>query len=383
LATPRLSQQRGGFHISMRHRVYTLLALIVSAGLFASHPTLGQTRSAALDNASDAEDAAARARLNHPNFDWLAQDVPYIISPEERIAFVQLTSDEDRDLFIEQFWQRRNPDPDSQDNTFKSEHYRRIVYSNEHFSTERTPGWATDRGRIYIQWGQPDEVESNKPDAGGRVEIWRYRYLEGMGENIAVGFADPDLNVGYRLEFPPHPEKNRFKADAVNDTSTLACTECIQTLSTPQAEAESLFTPRFKELEAAIVARADLDDVPFSYHFDSIPATPFTTLVSLSIEIPSFEFQTRHGKPDQAIQLQLFLRITDSMGRIVETFEDWVPSITALPEAQASERPFILQKSIALRPGSYIAAIAVGNPELRTIGTSYSQLAVSPISNQK
>jgi GWxTD domain-containing protein len=367
----------------MRRRAYTSLTIIVSVSLLACCSTFGQTRSPDQDNVSDAEDYAVHAGLNHPYFDWLTQDVPYIISPEERIAFVQVINDEDRDLFIEQFWQRRNPDPDSQDNIFKSEHYRRIVYSNEHFSTERTPGWKTDRGRIYIQWGQPDEVESNEPGVAGHFVTWRYRYLEGIGENIAVGFADPDLTADYRLEFPPQLEANRFKPDGVHDTSTSPCTECIQELATPQAEADSVFTPRFKELEAAIVARADLDEAPFVQHFDSIPATPFTTLVPVTIEIPSFEFRARRGNPDEAIQLHLFLRITDSMGRVVETYEDQVSNVAGRSEAEASERPFIFQKSVALRPGSYVAAIALSNPELRTVGTSYSELAVSAMSNQK
>jgi GWxTD domain-containing protein len=367
----------------MRPRTYSFLVIIVSAGLFGSHSTFGQAPSISPDYASDVEDYAVRTGLNQPYFDWLTKDVPYIISPEERIAFVQLTNNEDRDLFIDQFWQRRNPDPDSQDNWYKSEHYRRIVYSNEHFFTERAPGWKTDRGLIYIQWGPPDQVESNKPDGDGRAETWRYRYLEGIGENVTVVFADSDLTADYRLQFPSELEKDRFKPEGVHDASDTVCTDCIEALSTPQADANVVFTPRFKELEAAIVARADLDDVPFSYHFDSIPATPFTTLVPMSIEIPSFEFQTRQGNPDEPIPLQLFLRITDSMDHVVETYEEWVSSVTGRSEMEASARPFIFQKSIALRPGSYVAAIALGNPELRTIGTSYTPLAVPAVSNQK
>jgi GWxTD domain-containing protein len=367
----------------MRRRTYTLLAIIVSAGFLTSHAAFGQSRRASLDNASDGEAHAVRSGLNQPYFDWLTQDVPYIISPDERAAFLQVIKDDDHELFIEQFWQRRNPDPDSQDNTFKAEHYRRIVYSNEHFSTGSTPGWKTDRGRVYIQWGQPDQIESNEPGVAGHFETWRYRYLEGVGENVAVGFADPDLTADYRLEFPPQLAKHRFEPDDVNETNASPCTDCNEMLSTPKAEDNSGFIPRFKELEAAIVARADLNDVRFSSHFDSIPATSFTTLVPVTIEIPSFEFQARRGDPGQVIQLHLFLRITDSMGRVVETFEDWVPSVAGLAEVQASERPFIVQKSIALRPGSYVAAIALGNPESRTIGTSYSELAVSAMLNQK
>src|SRR5580704_983566 len=125
---------------------------------------------------------------------WLDEDVVYIISPEERSAFLHLATNEEREQFIEQFWQRRNPDPDSADNTFKEEHYRRIAYANEHFSSG-IPGWKADRGRIYIIWGPPDEIQSHPtggsydrpPEEGGGststypFEDWRYRYLEGIG----------------------------------------------------------------------------------------------------------------------------------------------------------------------------------------------------------
>jgi hypothetical protein len=93
----------------MRRRFYTLLVLMVCTGLFASRATFGQTRPTAPDNASEVEDYAVHARLNQSYFDWLTMDVPYIISQQERSAFLQLTSDEDRDFFIEQFWQCRNP----------------------------------------------------------------------------------------------------------------------------------------------------------------------------------------------------------------------------------------------------------------------------------
>ena len=118
----------------------------------------------------------------------------YIISPEERHSFLHLATNEEREQFIEAFWQRRNPDPDSPENTFKEEHYRRIAYANEHFASG-IPGWKTDRGKIYIMWGPPDEVDSHptggnwdRPaDQGGGStttypwETWRYRHLDGQG----------------------------------------------------------------------------------------------------------------------------------------------------------------------------------------------------------
>ncbi len=91
----------------------------------------------------------------------------YIITPEEKAAFKQLSNDEERDNFIEAFWQRRDPTPDTPENEFKEEHYRRIEYANEHFAAG-IPGWKTDRGRMYIKWGPADEVESHP--SGGMYE---------------------------------------------------------------------------------------------------------------------------------------------------------------------------------------------------------------------
>src|SRR5208282_3873540 len=134
---------------------------------------------------------------------WLDEDVVYIISDEERKAFKQLSNDEERDQFIEAFWQRRDPTPDTEENEFKEEHYRRIEYANEHFAAG-IPGWKSDRGRIYIMYGPADEIESHvgggtytRPmeEGGGETstfpfEDWRYRYLEGIGQEVIIEFVD-------------------------------------------------------------------------------------------------------------------------------------------------------------------------------------------------
>src|SRR3984893_13593751 len=128
--------------------------------------------------------------LDTPYKKWLQEEVPYIISDEERAAFLQLQTNEEREQFIEAFWQRRDPTPDTVENEFKEEHYRRIAYANERFASG-IPGWRTDRGRIYIIWGKPDEIESHptggnyeRPasEGGGQTETyafeaWRYRCM--------------------------------------------------------------------------------------------------------------------------------------------------------------------------------------------------------------
>jgi GWxTD domain-containing protein len=124
---------------------------------------------------------------------WIDEDVVYIIDDAERAAFLSLASDDERDHFIQQFWDRRNPTPGSAENGFKEEHYRRIAYANKHFQTPSgVLGWRTDRGHMYIVFGPPDEIEAHakgqqKPFA---TEVWLYRHVEGVGENGTVTFVD-------------------------------------------------------------------------------------------------------------------------------------------------------------------------------------------------
>ena len=154
---------------------------------------------------------------------WLEEDVAYIISDEEKAAFKRLTTDEEREQFIEQFWLRRDPTPDTVENEFKEEHYERIAYANERFSSGK-PGWKTDRGRIYIIHGKPDEIESHasggtydRPfnEGGGTTttypfEIWTYRYIEGIGNNVQLEFVDKTLTGEYRLTIDPNLDNATF-----------------------------------------------------------------------------------------------------------------------------------------------------------------------------
>lgn len=135
----------------------------------------------------------ANAGGQDPYKKWLDEDVRWIITPQERAEFVKLTTDAQRDQFVEAFWKHRDPTPGTPKNEFKEEHYRRIAYSNEHFAA-KTPGWMTDRGRMYILYGPPDKIESHpspgKTQQGHPYEIWHYRDLPGLGKDVAVKFVD-------------------------------------------------------------------------------------------------------------------------------------------------------------------------------------------------
>jgi GWxTD domain-containing protein len=174
-------------------------------------------------DSDEAKEARLRLETISPYEKWLNQDVVYIISGEERKGFRQLTSDEERDRFVVQFWERRNPVPGSAENEFKIEHYRRLAYANEHFSSGM-PGWRTDRGRIYIQYGPPDQMEAHpaasspRPagEGGGATSTfpwqqWLYRYIEGVGRNVILEFVDKTANGDYRLTMDPS-EKDALTA---------------------------------------------------------------------------------------------------------------------------------------------------------------------------
>lgn len=142
---------------------------------------------------SGAKQTAAEQALGPAYSKWLNEDVAYIIDQAERTAFLRLTTDDERDKFVEQFWERRNPTP-GQPNKFKEEHYRRLAYANQHFASG-VPGWKTDRGHIYILYGPPDEIEAYP----GVAEIWTYRHLQGVGDNASITFVDSSGHGDFRL----------------------------------------------------------------------------------------------------------------------------------------------------------------------------------------
>src|SRR6202167_4875935 len=162
------------------------------------------------------KEAALKKELETHWRKWLNEDVVYIITDEERKAFKVFNTDEEREQFVEQFWLRRDPTPDTVENEYKEEHYRRIAYANEHYPSG-IPGWKTDRGRIYITYGPPDEIDSHpsggsydRPDAEGGgttstypFEDWRYRYIEGIGSDINIEFVDTTMSGEYHMTMDP------------------------------------------------------------------------------------------------------------------------------------------------------------------------------------
>src|SRR5262245_38893394 len=200
----------------MLHRRSGRLVIALMALVFAASSAFAQKK-----NTNSGQDPSEKPRNVKPELkkvykDWLEKDVAYIITDEERKAFKKLEADDKRERFIEEFWRRRDPDPDTDENEFREEYYERIAYANEHFASG-IPGWKTDRGRIWIMYGKPDETETHPAggtynresyEGGGSTstypfERWFYRYLPGVGSGIEIEFVDPTGSGEYRIARNP------------------------------------------------------------------------------------------------------------------------------------------------------------------------------------
>ncbi len=347
---------------------------------------------------------------------WLDEDVVYIISPEERSSFLHLSTNEEREQFIEAFWQRRNPDPESADNTFKEEHYRRIAYANEHFASG-IPGWKSDRGRIYIMWGPADEVQSHpsggsydRPasEGGGETstypfEDWRYRYLEGIGENVEIEFVDPTMSGEYKLTMDPSEKDallnvpgagltemesmglasktSRFNnTDGTHLAQPLGMTpETMNEFSRLDLYAKIQQAPpvKFKDLEAVVTSRLVRDQVKFDYRWYFLRITSDTVLVPITVQIPTRQLSFQEKSGVDTATVNLFARITTLSGRIVQTFEDTVRrDVPASLLQQALVVPSIYQKAVPLSPGLYRLDIVLKDVNNGNVGVVNTRLAV-------
>ena len=354
--------------------------------------------------------------LDTPYKKWLEEDVSYIIMPEERSAFLKLSTNEEREQFIEQFWLRRDPTPDTVENEFKEEHYRRIAYANEHYASG-IPGWKTDRGRIYIMWGPPDEIESHPsggsyerpPEEGGGqtstypFEKWRYRYLEGIGEDINLEFVDTTMTGEYHLSMDPS-EKDALlyvpgagltqleamgqasKADRFSNTDGTHLGRSIggRPSSMDEFNRLELYAKvqrppevKFKDLETLVTSRIVRNQLPFDYRFDFLRVTSDTVLVPVTVQVANrqMSFQEKNGVETGV--LNIFGRVSTLTGRVVQTFED--PVTRDIPESllQQSLKGFsVYQKALPLRPGLYRLDIVVKDVNSGNVGVVNTRLAV-------
>jgi GWxTD domain-containing protein len=338
-------------------------------------------------------EAALRKELETPYRKWLNEDVAYIITDEERSAFKRLQTDEEREQFIESFWMRRDPTPDTVENEFKEEHYRRIAYANEHYASG-IPGWKTDRGKIYIMYGPPDELDDHSQggfyerpaeEGGGETSTypfqqWRYRYIEGIGTNIIIEFVDPTMTGEFHMTMDPSEKDaltyvpgagltmmeqmgmsdktQRFnnsdgthlgapmggQPEAMNEFSRL---EQFSKLQAPPAV-------KFPDLEADVNSRITYNILPAKVRVDYFPITDASVLTYITVQFDNKDLQFISKEGVQKASVNIFGRVTTMTRRIVNTFEQTV----TVPAPKEMLKQYLAQKSIyqtsmPLTPGTY------------------------------
>jgi GWxTD domain-containing protein len=342
---------------------------------------------------------ALKVELSKPYKKWLDEDVVYIITDEERAAFKQLSNDEERDNFIEAFWQRRDPTPDTEENEYKEEHYRRIAYANEHFAAG-VPGWKTDRGRIYIVFGPPDENETHpsggtyeRPmeEGGGETstfpfEDWRYRYIEGIGQEVIVEFVDTCMCGEY------HMTMDRSEKDALLNTPNAGLTLWEQMGMSSKAqrfsggglerlgagpESSMLASKQFDRLEQfaklqvpppikfadlteEVNSKIILNPMPFDVRSDFVKVTSDTALVPITIQLKNRDITFVNKDGVQGGTVNIYAKLSTLTGKIVQTFEDTVKvEVPAELLPKTAENASVYWKALPLRPGRYKLYIAV------------------------
>ncbi len=384
---------------------------------------------------------ALEKELQSPYRRWLNGPVGYIITPQERAAFLKLTTDAEREQFIESFWERRNPNPGSAYNEYKEEFYRRVAYANEHFSSG-IPGWKTDRGRIYIMYGPPDEISSH-PSGGTYTpspgtlpysgpdsttmetypfEDWYYHYIPGIGENVKLEFVDPTLTGEYQLTMNPCEKDAMAETPGDltgcqggvsigpiwNPTEVLNPSQLSGSGSGQGAMVTSTMMPssmdefnrldlyakifqppqiKFKDLQAVVTSLLSPQQLPFKVRVDYIKITNDIVLVPITVQMLNrdIEFQNKDGVMHAV--LDVYGRITSIGGRVVDTFEQ---GITAnVPQHDFTSyvnQKEVYQRIVPLRPGHYKVSLVIkddsnGHMGSTQIGIDVPQYNDSTLSN--
>jgi len=341
------------------------------------------------DKQRKANAKALRIELSKTYRKWLDEDVRWIITDQEKSAFMQLSNDEERDQFIEAFWQRRDPTPDTEVNEFKEEHYRRIAYANEHFAAG-IPGWKSDRGRMYIVFGPADEIDSHpsggsyeRPmeEGGGETstfpfETWRYRYIEGIGQEVMIEFVDTCMCGDYHmtldrsekdaLKMTPNAGLTLYEQMGMANKSSrftnggleqLGAGPFNQDLQSKQfdrleqfAKLQAAPAVKFKDLEEVVSHKISVNLMPFDVRADFVRVTGDTVLVPVTIQIKNRDITFQNKEGIERGTVNIFGRVTTLTGKIVQTFEDTVQvdvPVELLPKT--AENSSVYWKALPLR----------------------------------
>jgi len=341
-----------------------------------------------------------RKELETPYKKWLDEEVRWIISDEERQAFKRYTTDDERQAFIENFWLRRDPSPDTEENEFKEEHYRRIAWANDRFASG-IPGWKTDRGMIYIKFGPPDENDSHTSGGSGErpieegggsttffpYEKWRYRYLECCGTDVEIEFVDPSLTNEYHITMDPS-EKDALarvpgagltlyeqlglsnKADRFTRTDGTLLGTGGQPLPAKMNQFERLSqytnlqkapAVKFKDLEAVVQSTIKYNLLPMKVRMDYFPLTGTSVITNLTIQFDRKDLQYKQKDTYSEAAVNVYAKLeTLTRRQVIRPIEEVVaiPPIPTELLQQARAGSAIYQKQLYLAPGTYRLTVA-------------------------
>src|SRR5437762_3227155 len=383
----------------MSHRRSGRVVVALLALAFAAPSGLAQKNKNTEQKSQDPSEKPRNVKpeLKKAYKDWLEKDVAYVITDEERKAFKKLETDDERERFIEEFWRRRDPDPDTDENEYREEYYERIAYANEHFASG-IPGWKTDRGRIYIMYGKPDEKESHpaggpyerEPSEGGGqtttypFEKWFYRYLPGIGSGIDIEFVDPTGSGEYRIARNPD-EKDALlnipgagltlaeelglanKGDRVANLGGFGNPNSQREQDSPFSRLQllaDLSRPpqiKFNDLASAVNTPV-IEDNPlnFDVRVDFLRQSDERVITAFTIQTDNQNLVFKDSGGLQEAQLNIFGKITHVSGRRAGVFEDPVITRATTEElTEAKGRKSAYQKAVALAPGRYRVDIIV------------------------
>jgi GWxTD domain-containing protein len=354
--------------------------------------------------------------------DWLEKDVTYVITEEERRAFKKLATDDERERFIEEFWRRRDPDPDTDENEFKEEYYERIAYANEHFASG-IPGWKTDRGRIWIMYGKPDERETHpmggsydRPsyEGGGSTttypyELWFYRYLAGVGSGIEIEFVDPSGTGEYRIARNANEKDAMLMIPGAGLTLSeqLGLSDKSDRISgigggpgsnTYQRQQDSPFARlqlltdlsrppqvKFNDLASAVnTGVIEENPLNFDVRVDFFRQSDERVITAITIQVENKDLVFQDSGGLQQARINIFGRITSVAGRRAGIFEDPVITTATTEElSEAKDRKSAYQKAIALAPGTYKVDVIVRDVASGATGVRHIALPVPKYDPQK
>lgn len=331
-------------------------------------------------------------------YDPVIDGMKWIITDEERAAFARLSNDDEREQFIEIIWKLRDPTPDTEENEYKDEYYRRVTYANEHFSAGK-PGWLTDRGHIYIVWGPPDEIESHASgglynrdisEGGGSTstypfERWRYRRLDAIREQeVVFEFVDSCMCNDYHLTMDPNEKDAMAKVPGHGNPNQPTTSFDFDKL----AIYSKAMTPppvKFADLQNQLVShviRTKL--VPFEVHTDFVRATPDTLLVPITIQVHNRDITFVNKQGVQRGIVNIFGRVSTIGGKVVQTFEDTVR--IDVPEsllARTVENSSVYWKALPLRPDRYKLEVVVKDVNGDAFGVERRSISLPLLQDDK